>query len=73
MDHVKTTLPRLQVANEMNCGLGQLPITLMGIIPHGHMVMKDIHNIPMSCGLMIPILQLGLFCGFLNFGKSSSL
>jgi hypothetical protein len=56
MDHVKTTLPRLQVANEMICGLGQLPITLMGMITHGHMVMKDICNIPMSCGLMIPIL-----------------
>jgi len=48
MDHVKSTLPRLQVANEMNCGLRQLPITLMGMIPHGHMVMKDIRNIPMN-------------------------
>jgi hypothetical protein len=73
MDHVKTTLPRLQVANEMICGLGQLPITLMGMITHAHMVMKDIRNIPMSCGLMIAILQLGPCCGFLNFGKSSSL
>jgi hypothetical protein len=36
MDHVKTTLPRLQVANKMICGLGQLPIMLMGMIVHGH-------------------------------------
>jgi hypothetical protein len=36
MDHAKTTLLRLQVAKKMICGLGQLPITLMGIIAHGH-------------------------------------
>ncbi len=36
MDHVKTTLPRLQVANKMICGLGQLPIMLIGMIAHGH-------------------------------------
>jgi hypothetical protein len=36
MDHAKTTFPGLQVANKMICGLGQLPITLMGIIVHGH-------------------------------------
>ncbi len=73
MDHVKITLPRLQVANEMICGLGQLPITLMGMITHGHMVMKDIHNIPMSCGLMIPILQLGPCCNFFELWKKLKL
>jgi hypothetical protein len=36
MDRVKTTFPTLQVANKMICGLGQLPITLMGMIVHGH-------------------------------------
>ncbi len=36
MDNVKITLPRLQVANKMICGLGQLPIMLMGMIAHGH-------------------------------------
>jgi hypothetical protein len=36
MDHVKTALPRLQVPNKMICGLGQLPIMLMGMIVHGH-------------------------------------
>jgi hypothetical protein len=36
MDHVKTALPRLQVCNKMIYGLGQLPITLIGMITHGH-------------------------------------
>jgi hypothetical protein len=36
MDHAKTALSRLQVVNKMICGLGQLPITLMGMIAHGH-------------------------------------
>jgi hypothetical protein len=36
MDHVKIALLRLQVVNKMICGLGQLPITLMGMIVHGH-------------------------------------
>jgi hypothetical protein len=36
MDHVKTAFPRLQVVNKMICGLGQLPITLTGMIVHGH-------------------------------------
>jgi len=35
MDHAKTTLPRLQVVNKMICGLGQLPIMLIGMIVHG--------------------------------------
>jgi hypothetical protein len=37
MDHSKTTLPRLQVKNKMvEVGLSQLPITLIGMIVHGH-------------------------------------
>jgi hypothetical protein len=36
MDHAKTTFPRLQVCNKMIYGLGQLPVTLMGMIVHGH-------------------------------------
>ncbi len=36
MDHAKTAFPRLQVCNKMIFGLGQLPITLMGMITHGH-------------------------------------
>jgi len=36
MDHAKTTLPRLQGANKMTYGMGQLPITLMGMVAHGH-------------------------------------
>jgi hypothetical protein len=36
MDHAKITLPRLQVCNKMISSLGQLPITLMGMIVHGH-------------------------------------
>jgi len=36
MDHAKITLPRLQMANKMICGLGQLPIILTSMIVHGH-------------------------------------
>ncbi len=36
MDHVETAFPRLQVANKMIYGLGQLPITLTSMIAHGH-------------------------------------
>ncbi len=36
MDCAKTTLQRLVMANKMICRLGQLPITLMGMIAHGH-------------------------------------
>jgi hypothetical protein len=35
-NHVKSTLLRLQVANKMICGLGQLPIMLTSMIAHGH-------------------------------------
>jgi len=35
MDHAKIALPRLQV-NKMISRLGQLPITLMGMIVHYH-------------------------------------
>ncbi len=36
MDLAKTTFLRLQVCNKMIFGLGQLPITLIGMIVHGH-------------------------------------
>jgi hypothetical protein len=36
MDHSKTTLPRLQVKNKIVSKLGQLLMTLIGIIAHGH-------------------------------------
>ncbi len=36
MDHAKTTFLMLQMAKKMICGLGQLPITLMGMIAHSH-------------------------------------
>jgi hypothetical protein len=36
MDHAKIVLPMLQVVNKMICGFGQLPITLTGMIVHGH-------------------------------------
>ncbi len=35
---------------------------------YGH-EMKDMHNIQMSCGLMIPILQLGPYCAFVALWK----
>jgi len=36
MDHAKIALPRLQMCNKMISRLGQLPITLMSMIAHGH-------------------------------------
>ncbi len=42
-------------------GLGQLPITLMGMITHDTK-MRNMHNILMSCGKTIPISQLGPCC-----------
>ncbi len=36
MDHSKTAIPRLEVKNKMMTRLGQLPITPMGMIVHGH-------------------------------------
>jgi hypothetical protein len=36
MDHANIALPRLQVCNKMISSLGQLPITLTGMIVHGH-------------------------------------
>ncbi len=36
MDHAKIVLSRLQVCNKMIFRLGQLPITLMSMIAHGH-------------------------------------
>jgi hypothetical protein len=36
MDHSKTTIPRFEVKNKMMIGLGQLQVTLMGMIVHGH-------------------------------------
>jgi hypothetical protein len=36
MDHVKTILPKLQIANKMIFGLGKLPNTFINMIAHGH-------------------------------------
>jgi hypothetical protein len=36
MDHAKIAFPRLQVCNKMISSIGQLPITLTGVITHGH-------------------------------------
>jgi hypothetical protein len=36
MDHSKTTSLRLQVKNKIVFGLGQLQVTLTGVITHGH-------------------------------------
>jgi hypothetical protein len=36
MDRAKIMFPTLQVCNKMIFGLGQLPITHMGMIVHGH-------------------------------------
>jgi hypothetical protein len=36
MDHSKTTIPRFEVKNKIMIGLGQLQVTLMGMIVHGH-------------------------------------
>ncbi len=37
MDHATTVLSRLRVCNKMIYGLGQLLITFMSMIAHGHM------------------------------------
>ncbi len=36
MDHSKTAIPRLEVKNKMTARLGQLLVTLMGMIAHRH-------------------------------------
>ncbi len=36
MDHVKIVFPTLQVCNKMIFSFGQLFITFMGMIVHGH-------------------------------------
>jgi hypothetical protein len=36
MDQSKTTLPQFQMKNKMVSRLGQLPMTLIGMIAHGH-------------------------------------
>ncbi len=36
MDHTKIILPKLQVCNKMISRLGQLHVTLMDMITHGH-------------------------------------
>jgi hypothetical protein len=68
MDHAKITFPRFQVTNKMTFGLKKLPITLTGMIVHGH---GDEHmrNILMSCGQMIPIAQLRHCYVFFEFWK----
>ncbi len=36
MDHYKITFPWFQMKNKMVFGLGRLPVTLIGMIVHGH-------------------------------------
>ncbi len=63
MDHAKIAFPRLQVWNKMISRLRQTTH-----YPHGYdnmvMGMRDMHNILMSCGQMIPISQLDPSCSF---------
>jgi hypothetical protein len=60
MDHLKTALPQFQVKNKMVSELGQLLVTLNGMIAHGHGD-ETSFNILMSSGPMILISQLGCF------------
>jgi hypothetical protein len=36
MDHSKIAIPRFEMKNKITAWLGQLPVTLMGMIVHGH-------------------------------------
>jgi hypothetical protein len=72
MDCAKIALPRFQVTNKMICGLGQLPITLIKMIVHVVMGMRNMPNTLMSCGLMIPISQLGPYCNIFELCKKNS-
>jgi hypothetical protein len=56
----------------MICGLRESPIMLMGMIARGH-VNEIYAQIPISCGLMIPILQLGHCCGFFELWRKLKL
>jgi hypothetical protein len=36
MDHTKTAIPRMQKITKATSGLGQIPISLLGMLTHGH-------------------------------------
>jgi hypothetical protein len=36
MDHMKTAIPRMQRHTKATAGLGQIPISLIGMLTHGH-------------------------------------
>ena len=36
MDHTKSTIPRMQRSTKATCGLGQIPISVTGMLTHGH-------------------------------------
>jgi hypothetical protein len=36
MDHTKTAIPRMQLHTKATAGLGQIPISLTGMLTHGH-------------------------------------
>jgi hypothetical protein len=36
MDHTKTAIPRMQRITKATSGLGQIPISLTGMLTHGH-------------------------------------
>jgi hypothetical protein len=68
MDHAKITLSRLQMCNKLIFSLGRLPITLMGMITHGH---GDERYAQYSNDLWPnnPISQLGPCCGCCSLWK----
>ena len=36
MDHTKSAIPRMQWSTKATCGLGQIPISITGMLTHGH-------------------------------------
>ena len=36
MDHTKSAIPRMQQSTKATCGLGQIPISVTGMLTHGH-------------------------------------
>ena len=36
MDHTKSAIPRMQRSTKATCGLGQIPISVTGMLTHGH-------------------------------------
>jgi len=67
-DHAKLAFTRFQVMNKMIYELGQLPITFISMIVHGH---GDERYAQYSneLWLMILISQLGHYCGYFKLWK----